>query len=128
MADFTIDTSEVAALALDFAEVPAKALKAAEAVMKKGAQNIKEAEQAEFRKSRHFKQIAPTVSYDRRGFASSIGFEIGPTIGGAGSLAGIAVDGGARGGGGTVNLDNVLSDEEPTLIKELGDAIDRILL
>lgn len=127
MADFTVDTSEVDKLALDLAAVPAKAIPRAEAVMKKGAQNIKEAQQEAFRGSASFGAIARTVSYDRRGLFGSIGYEVGPTIGGAGSLAGIAVEGGARGGGGTVDIDHTLADEVPNVVSELTKAIAKAL-
>ncbi len=127
MADFTIDTSEVDRLAADLGSAAAGAIPQVEAVMKHGAQNVKTGMQAAFSKSRHFGRVAPTVSYDRKGFASSIGYEIGPTIGGSGSLAGLAVDGGANGGGGTVDVDQALTAEAPNIERELGKVLDGLL-
>jgi hypothetical protein len=128
MAGFTIDTREVDKLAMDLAAAPARVIPEVEAVLKRGAQNIKRGMQQDFSRSRHFGQVAPTVSYDRRGFASSIGFEIGPTIGGSGSLAGVAVEGGARGGGGTVNVDAPLAGESLRVQRELGKVLAKAVL
>lgn len=131
MADFTIDTSEVDKLALDLAAVPAKVIPQAERVMKKGAQNIKEAQQEAFRGSPYFKGVARDVSYDRRGLFGSIGYEVGPAVGRGkghgGGLGGIAVEGGARGGGGTVDIDHTLADEVPNVVSELTKAVTKAL-
>jgi len=128
MADgLNIDTSQLRELAADLGRIPGRVERDVEAVMKRGAQNIKEGMQAAFEGSPAFKGAARTVSYDRKGLFRSVGYEIGPTIGGAGSLAGIAVDGGANGGGGTVDVDSVLEAEGPNLERELGNILDGLL-
>lgn len=126
MSDFSVDTHELDALAAELGRIPATVVPKVESVMNHGALNIKKGMQAAFGKSAHFGQVASAVSYDRKGF-TSIGYEIGPTIGGAGSLAGIAVDGGARGGGGTVSVDGALSDEAPNIEREIGKLMDGLL-
>jgi hypothetical protein len=75
-----------------------------------GRPNLKGTMAARFAARPHFKRIAQAISYDRIGFAKQFGFEVGPEVGrGAGSLVGIAVEGGARGGGGTVVVDDLLA-------------------
>jgi len=128
MADFELDTSELRKLSTDLGRIPAKVIPDAEAVLKRGAQNLKESMAAEFEGSPHFKRVGAAVSYERRGFAKNIGYEIGPEIGrGAGSLAGVAVEGGANGGGGSVKIDHLLEPEavaiEKYLLDVLGDAL-----
>lgn len=124
MAGFEIDTSELRKLSTDLGRIPAKVAPDAEAVLKRAAQNLKEAMAAEFEGSPHFKRVAGAVSYERRGFAREIGYEIGPEMGrGAGSLAGIAVEGGANGGGGSVKIDQLLEPEAAQIEKHLLDVL-----
>jgi len=128
MAGFEIDTSELRKLSTDLGRIPARVVPEAEAVLKKGAQNLKESMAAEFEGSPHFKRVGAAVSYERRGFASEIAYEIGPEIGrGAGSLGGIAVEGGANGGGGSVKVDHLLEPEAVSIEKYLGDALEGLL-
>ena len=129
MADrFTIDTSELNKLSTDLGRIPAKAVPDVESVLKKGADVLKTNMAAEFAKSPHFKRVGAAVSYERRGFATEIAYEIGPEIGrGAGSLGGIAVDGGANGGGGSVNVDQLLEPEAAVIEKHLRDVLDGLL-
>ena len=128
MPGFEIDTSELRRLQTDLGKIPAKVVAPAEAVLKKAAQVLKDNMAAEFEGSPHFKRVGAAVSYERRGFAREIAYEIGPEIGrGAGSLAGIAVDGGANGGGGSVKVDHLLEPEavaiEKHMLDVLGDAL-----
>jgi hypothetical protein len=128
MAGFEIDTSELNKLSTDLGKIPGKAVAPVEAVLKKSAQVLKEGMTAEFEGSPHFKRVGAAVSYERRGFAREIAYEIGPEIGrGAGSLAGIAVEGGANGGGGSVKVDHLLEPEavqiEKHMLNVLGDLL-----
>ena len=120
-----IDVSDVMKAAAEIGAKGAAAVDAIEPVMKRGAQNIKSEMQAIFGGSRHFGQIARDVTYDRIGLgARTLGYEIGPTPDGdAGSLAGIAVEGGANGGGGTVDITPALEHEAPRLEAEIGIAL-----
>ena len=129
MADgMTLDTSELRKFQADLGRVPAKVVPEGEAVLKRGAQNLKESMAAEFEGSPHFKRVSAAVSYERRGFAREIAYEIGPEMGrGAGSLAGIAVEGGANGGGGSVKIDQLLEPEAVQVEKHLLDVLDGLL-
>lgn len=128
MAGFEIDTSELNRLSTDLGRIPGRVVPDVESVLKKGAQVLKEGMAAEFAGSPHFKRIAPAVSYERRGFAKEIAYEIGPEIGrGAGSLGGIAVDGGANGGGGSVKIDHLLEPEAVAIEKHLGNVLEGLL-
>jgi len=124
-----IDTSPLSRVAVDLGRIGAKGVDAIEPVMKRAAQNIKTNMQQAFSGSDHFRRIAAAVSYDRTGFLSStLGYEIGPEVGrGSGSLAGIAVEGGANGGGGSVDVQPALDAEIPNLEKYLGEALGRLL-
>jgi len=87
-------------------------------VVAKSALNTKNAMRKDAQRSKHFKQIAAAISYDLEvvasGGDSKIEAEIGPTPGGAGSLAGIAYFGTSRPGGGTVrNPEAAMNDEAP---------------
>lgn len=128
MTGFEIDTSELNKLQADLGKIPAKAVPDAESVLKKAAQNLKGTMAAEFAKSPHFKRVGAAVSYERRGFAKEIAYEIGPEMGrGAGSLAGIAVEGGANGGGGSVNIDGLLEPEAAQIEKHMLDVLGGLL-
>ena len=128
MAGFEIDTSELNKLSTDLGKIPGKAVPEVESVLKKAAQVLKTNMAAEFAKSSHFKRVGAAVSYERKGFAREIAYEIGPEMGrGAGSLAGIAVDGGANGGGGSVNVDQLLEPEAAQIEKYLGDVLGGLL-
>jgi hypothetical protein len=125
MDGMTVDVSDVLAAAAELGAKGAAAVDAIEPVMKRGAQNIKTEMQQIFGASKHFRSIARDVSYDRIGLLSgTLGYEIGPTPDGdAGSLAGIAVEGGANGGGGTVDIQPALDHEAPRLEAEIQIAL-----
>ena len=125
---FTVDVSDVHRLTADLTRAASRALDVVDPVLKRGAQNVKEQMRADAASSRHFSSVAPAISYDRVGFASRVGYEIGPEIGPfGGSLGGIAYFGGARGGGGTLDIDAPLQAEEPRLVASLARALDGLL-
>ena len=102
----SVDTSGLDALARDLTKIPAAMVPKLRGVVAKSAVNTKNAMRKDARARPHFKQIAPTISYDLKvhSFAGDgvIEAEVGPTPGGAGSLAGIAYFGTSKPGGGTV--------------------------
>jgi hypothetical protein len=78
--------------------------------------NTKKVMQKDARSSRHFKQLARTISYDIKvnsfGGDGVIEGEVGPSGGGSASLAGIAYFGTSRPGGGTVrNPEDAMLEE-----------------
>lgn len=105
----------------DLERIASRALPELDAILKKGADNIKGDMAAGASKSPHFKQIAPTISYDSAYRVGQAAYEIGPDKyrGKAAALAHIAYTGGANGGGGSLDLDGPLQREEPRLMAQI---------
>jgi hypothetical protein len=132
---FIVDSHEISQLTADLVKAAPLAVLKVEPAVRKGAQNIKKAMQADARKSQHFKQIARTVTYDvnvgQFGGDASIDAEIGydKSAGSVAALAGIAIFGTSKPGGGTVrNPVEALNDEAPNLEAALGAIGDGILI
>ncbi|KQR02484.1 hypothetical protein ASF72_10645 [Arthrobacter sp. Leaf141] len=72
-------------------------------VVSKGALNIKQQIQKDFRSSEHFKGIRD-IRYNRNVTANAVEAEISPFLENEGiaDLVGVAIHGGSRGGGGSV--------------------------
>lgn len=117
MSGLHIDVSDVLSAAAEIGAKGPAAVNAVEPVMARAAFNIKREMDAIFRQHPWFRRIGPDVSYDRIGLLTgTLGYEIGPTpTGDAGSLAGIAVEGGANGGGGKVDIQPALTHEAARL-------------
>lgn len=114
----SVDTSELDALARDLTKIPAAMVPKLRGVVAKSALNTKNIMRSDARASRHFGQLARAISYDLKvnAFAGDgvIDAEVGPTPGGAGSLAGIAYFGTSKPGGGTVrNPEDAMLEEAP---------------
>lgn len=132
---FTVDAHELHQLSADLIQAAPLAVLKVQPIVKKAAQNIKKAMQADANKSRHFKQIARTVTYDVavHQFAgdASIDAEIGydKSVSPSAALAGIAIFGSSRPGGGTVrNPEEALNDEALGFETALGSIADGILI
>ena len=126
------DTGELDGLAKSFRAIPALMVPKLKGVVAKSAVNTKKIMQQDARRSRHFKQLARTISYDLRvmQFAGDgvIEAEIGPTPGGSGSLAGIAYYGTSRPGGGTVrNPEDAMLEEAPNFYEYAFQATEGLL-
>jgi hypothetical protein len=124
---FTLDDSDLRGLQGALGRAPSDVVPYAESVLKKSATVLKGGMQSAFRDSDYFQSAALVVSYDRIGFAREIAYEIGPEMRDGGALAHIAVDGGANGGGGSVDIDNLLADEAPVIEKFIGDVLEDLL-
>lgn len=99
MSDITIDASELTAFGRRVAAAHAMAsVKVAQAV-KKGAQNVKNSIRDDLKGSGNKAFRSIPITYTVSETPGRITAEIGPTKGGAGSLANIAFFGTARGGG-----------------------------
>jgi len=112
----SVDTSGLDGLARSFRAIPALMVPKIKPVVARSALNTKNAMRKDARRSRHFKQLAPMISYDMRvnSFAGDgvIEGEVGPSGGGAASLAGIAYFGTSKPGGGTVrNPEDAMLEE-----------------
>jgi hypothetical protein len=94
-----IDVSQVNALAQKLAAVPLKKHALVAAAVKKGAQNIKEAIQADVQGSSNKAIRRIPIAYEMKDEGTRIEADIGPRKEGAGDLANIAFFGTSRGGG-----------------------------
>lgn len=122
------DTSELDSLARDFGAIPAAMVPKIRGVVAKSALNTKNLMRADARKSRHFKQLAPTINYDLETSGDVIEAEIGPAGGGAASLAGIAYFGTSKPGGGTVrNPEDAMLEEAPNFYEFAFKATEGLL-
>lgn len=111
--------SELRRFAQDLEKIASKALPDVDAVLKKGAQNIKEDLVSGAKGSPHFKGMAGSISYDSMYSVGTARYEIGPEVGRAGgSLGGIYYEGTSRGGG-HGDLEGPLLREAPNLEREL---------
>lgn len=121
----TIDTSEVRALAADMRAVDGRLTRHIIPAVDHAAVNIKTDLRGVAARSRHFR-MANSITYDK---PSPYEAEIGPTKGGAGSLANIAYFGGSNGGGRTVEDPQAALDREvPKFERALADlAADLVL-
>lgn len=130
-----IDSSGFDELAADISAAPDVLMPEVAKVVSKGALNIKQQIRNDFKSSRHFGSFKPgaivaNVRYNRKVMASSAEAEIAPFVDqeGFGSLVGIAVHGGSRGGGGTVADPLIaLLAESPGFEKALLDLAGAVL-
>jgi hypothetical protein len=127
----SIDASELRLLTHDLGAAGPAALAKVQPILHRAANNIKRAMIADANKSRHFRQIASTITYDatlggQLSFEAEIGYD--KSKGPAAALAGIAIFGTSRPGGGTVrNPEEALNDEAPEFERWLGDAVGGLL-
>lgn len=125
-----VDTVGFGDLARDLRKASAHVGRELVPVVKKGAGNVKDGMRNDMRKSRHFKQVAHSISYDVERTPVSVEAEIGPETGGrvVGDLAHIAYFGGINGGGNTVrDPEWHARDEAPRFEKAIADVVDGLL-
>lgn len=126
------DTSDFDGLIRDLMKIPAEMVPKIKGVVTKSALNTKKIMQADAKRSRHFGQLARTINYDLKthGFAGDgvIEAEIGPSGGGAASLAGLAYFGSSKPGGGTVrNPEDAMLEEAPNFYEYAFKATEGLL-
>lgn len=125
-----VDTVGFGDLARDLRKASAHVGRELVPVAKKGAGNVKDGMRNDMRKSRHFGQVASSISYDVERTPVKVEAEIGPETGGrvVGDLAHIAYFGGINGGGGTVRDPEFHAHEEaPRFEKAVADVVDGLL-
>ena len=135
MADgFTIDTSELRALAAKLTDSTRGVERDVRQVVSKGALNIRTQLRDEMGASPSFGALAGGITYDLTGNAFFSEAQIGPVkkkgsgTGGIGKGANIAYFGGSNGGGGTVpDPRGALERETPKFEKALGDILGGLL-
>jgi hypothetical protein len=124
-----IDAREVFKLADDIRKATEGLPARVKSVVSRTGADVQRTMREDMAKSRSFRQVAPSITYDTRsgdGFSEA---QVGPVTRGqvVGDLAHFAYFGGANGGGGTVRdpIDAAL-DEAPRFEKGIADLIDRI--
>ena len=128
MARIDLDMSEVATLAADMRAVEGRLARHLVPAVSKGALNIKQDMQANFRAASNpgFRHVGSTVSYDLTTSSGEISAEIGPTKP-AGALANVAIWGTSKGGGGVPDPSKALANEVTAFGKALADIAEEII-
>lgn len=116
---------ELRAFAADLGKIASKAFPDTDAVLKKGAQNIKDDLVADARGSKHFKGMAGSISYDSMYGIGHAKYEIGPDKSRRGGALGNIYYFGTSRGGGTGDLEGPLAREAPNIERELNKLVDR---
>ena len=111
-------------IANNLGKIAAGAVKDVDAVMKKGAQNLKEDLISGARSSTHFKGMAGSISYDQTNGLRTISYEVGPDKDRRGGALGNIFYFGTSRGGGSGDLDGPVDRERPRLEKALLDLAD----
>lgn len=111
-------------IANNLGKIAAGAVKDVDAVMKKGAQNLKEDMVSDARSSTHFKGMAGSISYDQTNGLRTISYEVGPDKDRRGGALGNIYYFGTSRGGGSGDLDGPVDRERPRLEKALLDLAD----
>lgn len=123
MSDFSIDVSQVASFANSLGRVIPSVAREVDAVVKKGAQNVKTEMIADASASRHFKGMAGSITYDQLGPAQ---YEVGPDKGRRGGALGNIYYFGTSRGGGSGDIDKPVNSETPRFEQALSDLIEDI--
>ena len=113
-------TAELRALAVNLGKIAGSALDDVDAVLKKGAQNIKNEMQADVSGSPHFKGMAGSISYDSAYMPGRARYVIGPDKSRRGGALGNIYYFGTSRGGGSGDIDKPLRAEEPRTMDALG--------
>lgn len=118
---FYVDASEALVVASNLGKIAGSTVDEVDAILKKGAQNIKTEMEMDLRWSEHFKGMAGSISYDSDYRIGEPAYEIGPDKSRrGGSLGNIYYFGTSRGGG-HGDLEKPLRSEEPRLTSALAD-------
>lgn len=116
---------ELRAFANDLGKIASKALPEVDAVLKKGAQNIKDDLINGIPSGSSWRALKGSISYDSMYGIGHAKYEVGPDKGRrGGALGNLYYFGGSRGGG-YGDLDGPLAREAPNLERELGKLVDR---
>ena len=128
----SVDASDLDGLARSFRRIPVEMVPKLKGVVAKSALNTKNIMRKDAAGSKHFRQLARTISYDIRvnsfGGDGVIEGEVGPSGGGAASLAGIAYFGTSRAGGATLrNPEDAMLEEAPNFYEFAFQATEGLL-
>jgi hypothetical protein len=118
---FYVDAKEALVVASNLGKIAGSALQEVDAIIKRGAQNVKNEMATDARGSQHFRGMAGSISYDSDYRIGEAAYEVGPDKSRpGGSLGNIYYFGTSRGGG-TGDLEKPLRSEEPRLVNALND-------
>lgn len=112
-------TAELRALAANMGKIAGRALDDVDAVLKKGAQNVKEEMQADASRSPHFKGMAGSITYDSHYLLGRARYVVGPDKSRRGGALGNIYYFGTSRGGGSGDIDKPLRTEEPRLMSQM---------
>lgn len=119
----SVDLSQLNAFSTNLGKIASGALDDVDAVLKKGAQNIKEEMQADAQGSDHFHGMANAISYDSHYLVGRARYVIGPDKSRRGGALGNIYYFGTSRGGGSGDIEKPLRSEEPRTVKALGDLV-----
>jgi hypothetical protein len=118
-------SAELRSLAENLGKIAGSAVKDVDAVVQKGALNVKKEMAYSAVWSKHFKGMARAISYDSHYLFGRVRYEVGPDKGRpGGALGNIAYFGTSRGGG-TLDIEQPLRSEGPRLQSALKDLADK---
>lgn len=109
---------------VELGKIASKALPDVDAVLERGALNIKEDLVAGAKGSPHFKGMAGSISYDSMYGVGVARYEIGPDKSRRGGALGNIYYFGTSRGGGTGDLEGPLMREAPEVYNQLGKLAD----
>ena len=111
--------AELKQLSANLGKIAGSAVEDVDAVLKKGAQNVKSEMRADVSRSEHFKGMAGSISYDSYYLPGRARYVVGPDKSRrGGSLGNIYYFGTSRGGG-SGDIEKPLRSEEPRLMSAL---------
>ena len=125
-----VDASSFDGLADDLKGAADQVLDKVAPVVARGAVNVKATMREDMQSSRHFGQVAASISYDIERGSGWVEAEVGPVTEGrtVGDLAHFAYFGGSPGGGATVrDPQGNLDDEEPRFRNAINDVVGGLL-
>ena len=118
-------TAELRQFAISIGRVVDGAYDDVDAVVSKGALNMKNEMIADASKSQHFKGMAGSITFEHENTSSLIRRVVGPDKGRrGGALGNIAYFGTSRGGG-TLDIDKPLNSEEPRVLSAMHALVEK---
>ncbi|MDF9748631.1 hypothetical protein [Arthrobacter sp. ES3-54] len=111
--------AELRQLSTNLGRVSGSAVKDVDAVIKKGAQNVKTEMNYSAVWSKHFKAMAGSITYDSYYLPGKVRYVVGPDKGKRGGALGNIAYFGTSKGGGTLDIEQPLTAEEPRMMSAL---------
>jgi len=125
VSSFSIDLSQIEGLAEHLGAIADQAYDQVDAVVMKGAVNVKKEMIADVSGSPHFKGMAGSISFEHHNTKGAIRREVGPDKDRrGGSLGNIYYFGTSRGGG-SGDIDKPLRSEEPRFVGGIQALVDK---